>query len=30
MPRWIYMGVWLAVTIGLVIFDWKSWRICAY
>jgi hypothetical protein len=23
---WIYMGVWLAVAIGLVIFDWKAWR----
>ena len=23
---WIYMGVWLAVAIGLVVFDWKSWR----
>jgi len=22
---WIYMGVWLAVAIGLVIFDWKAW-----
>jgi hypothetical protein len=23
---WIYMGVWLAVDIGLVVFDWKAWR----
>jgi len=23
---WIYMGVWLAVAIGLVVFDWKFWR----
>ena len=23
---WTYMGVWLAVAIGLVVFDWKSWR----
>jgi uncharacterized protein len=23
---WIVMGVWLAVAIGLVVFDWKSWR----
>jgi hypothetical protein len=23
---WIVMGVWLAVAIGLVIFDWKAWR----
>jgi hypothetical protein len=23
---WIYMGVWLAVTIGLVVFDRKAWR----
>src|SRR5918993_105583 len=23
---WIYMGVRLAVAIGLVVFDWKSWR----
>ncbi len=23
---WIYMGVWLAVAIGLVVFDWKAWR----
>jgi hypothetical protein len=23
---WIYMGVWLAVAIGLVVFDWKTWR----
>src|SRR5215210_8718810 len=23
---WIYMGVWLAVAIGLVVFDWQSWR----
>ena len=23
---WIYMGVWLAVAIGLVIFDWQFWR----
>jgi hypothetical protein len=22
----IYMGVWLAVAIGLVVFDWQSWR----
>jgi hypothetical protein len=20
------MGVWLAVAIGLVVFDWKAWR----
>jgi hypothetical protein len=23
---WVYMGVWVAVAIGLVVFDWKSWR----
>ncbi len=23
---WIYMGVWLALAIGLVVFDWKAWR----
>ena len=23
---WIIMGVWLAVAIGLVVFDWKAWR----
>src|ERR687898_82686 len=23
---WIVVGVWLAVAIGLVIFDWKAWR----
>ena len=23
---WFYMGVWLAVAIGLVLFDWKAWR----
>ena len=23
---WIYMGVWLVVAIGLVVFDWKAWR----
>ena len=23
---WIYMGVWLAVAIGLVVLDWQSWR----
>jgi len=23
---WIYMGVWLAVAVGLVVFDWKAWR----
>ena len=23
---WIYMGVWLAVAIGLVVFDMKAWR----
>ena len=23
---WIYMGVWLAVAIGLIVFDWQSWR----
>jgi hypothetical protein len=23
---WIYMGVWVAVAIGLVVFDWKAWR----
>ena len=23
---WVYMGVWLAVAIGLVIFNWKAWR----
>jgi hypothetical protein len=22
---WIYMGVWLAVAIGLVVFDRKAW-----
>jgi hypothetical protein len=22
---WIYMGVWLAVAVGLVLFDWKAW-----
>ena len=23
---WVYMGVWLAVAIGLVLFNWKAWR----
>src|SRR5918998_80831 len=23
---WIVMGVWGAVAIGLVVFDWKAWR----
>src|SRR5919112_1855403 len=23
---WIVMGVWVAVAIGLVVFDWKAWR----
>src|SRR5215216_4464694 len=23
---WVVMGVWLAVAIGLVVFDWKAWR----
>jgi hypothetical protein len=23
---WMYMGVWLAVAIGLVVFDRKAWR----
>jgi uncharacterized protein len=23
---WIAVGVWLAVAIGLVVFDWKAWR----
>jgi len=23
---WIYMGVWLAVAVGLVVFDRKAWR----
>jgi hypothetical protein len=23
---WIVMGVWCAVAIGLVVFDWKFWR----
>src|SRR5215218_5143861 len=23
---WIVLGVWLAVAIGLVVFDWKAWR----
>src|SRR5215218_4011409 len=23
---WIYMGVWVAVAIGLVVFDLKAWR----
>src|SRR5215212_3951469 len=23
---WIVMGVWLAVAIGLVVFNWKAWR----
>jgi uncharacterized protein len=23
---WIVMGLWLAVAIGLVVFDWKAWR----
>jgi membrane protease YdiL (CAAX protease family) len=23
---WIYMGVWCAVAIGLVVFNWKAWR----
>jgi uncharacterized protein len=23
---WIYTGVWCAVAIGLVVFDWKAWR----
>jgi hypothetical protein len=23
---WIVMGVWLAVAIGLVVFDLKAWR----
>jgi len=22
---WVYMGVWLALAIGLVVFDWKAW-----
>jgi uncharacterized protein len=22
---WIYMGVWVAVAIGLVVFEWKAW-----
>jgi uncharacterized protein len=26
---WIYMGVWCAVAIGLVVFDWKAWRATA-
>jgi uncharacterized protein len=23
---WIYMSVWCAVALGLVLFDWKAWR----
>ncbi len=23
---WLYMGVWCAVAIGLVVFNWKAWR----
>jgi hypothetical protein len=23
---WVYTGLWLAVAIGVVIFDWKAWR----
>jgi len=23
---WVYMGVWMALAIGLVVFDWKAWR----
>jgi hypothetical protein len=23
---WVYVAVWFVVAIGLVIFDWKSWR----
>jgi uncharacterized protein len=23
---WVYMGVWLAVAIGLVVFNWQAWR----
>jgi membrane protease YdiL (CAAX protease family) len=23
---WVYTGLWLAVAIGLVIFDWQAWR----
>ena len=23
---WFYMGAWLVVAIGLVVFDWKAWR----
>ena len=23
---WLVMGVWCAVAIGLVVFDWKAWR----
>src|SRR5215211_5676589 len=23
---WVYIVLWLAVVIGLVIFDWRSWR----
>jgi uncharacterized protein len=23
---WIVVGVWCAVAIGLVVFDWKAWR----
>jgi len=23
---WIVVGVWVAVAIGLVVFDWKAWR----
>lgn len=23
---WVYAGLWLAVAIGLVVFDWQSWR----
>jgi len=23
---WVYMGVWMVLAIGLVVFDWKAWR----
>jgi hypothetical protein len=23
---WVYMGLWLAVAIGLVAFNWRAWR----
>jgi membrane protease YdiL (CAAX protease family) len=23
---WVYTGLWVAVAIGLVVFDWHSWR----